>query len=117
MVAPQPKATGYDVPKGEEGIFHVEMEPGGDRFDPRTGKKRFNTFIQKFHPADFALQVARNDRGIPQYVDVGYRINKILHRPGAEITDKIRVAAPKGKYITLTEALVGIDEIISKQQD
>lgn len=111
-------SDGYVVPKGEEGLFHIEMQPAGDTFDPKTGKKRFLSFVQKFHPRDFALQVSMNDAGEPVYATVGHRINKILHRPSAELLAGVQVNVTENRRdikIPITEALIRIEKIIANQ--
>lgn len=118
----QPKAAntadGYVVPKGEDGIFHVEMQPAGDAFDPRTGKKKFNTYVQKFHPRDFALQISTNDRNEPVYATVGNRINKFLHIPNEEALKGVLVNTVVNKKVVkvpIAEAIETIKGIIAKQ--
>ena len=115
----QPKpVAGYTVPKGENGLFHIEMQAAGDPFDPKTGKKRFKSFVQKFHPRDFALQISMNDAGEPVYATVGNRINKILYRPSDELLAGIQVNVTENKRdikIPIAEALSRIEKIIAKQ--
>lgn len=110
--------SGYVVPKGEEGIFHVEMEPAGDRFDAITGRKKFKSYVQKFHPRDFAIQISLNDRGEPIYATVGLRYNKILHKPAdallAGVTANI-VKDRKTVKVPITEALEAVEKIIANQ--
>jgi len=92
----QPKNS-YVVPKGEEGIFHVELEPRSGRFDTETGRKRHKEFVQKFHPRDFASQISTNDRGEPVFATVGWRMNKILHIPDAKFLTGVVVNVVKGR--------------------
>ena len=122
--ANQPKATntteGYVVPKGEEGIFHVEMQPAGDAFDPRTGKRKFNTYVQKFHPRDFAIQISTNDRNEPVYATVGNRINKFLHIPNEEALKGVLVNTVVNKKVVkvpIAQAIETIKGIIAKQDE
>ena len=109
---------GYEVPAKEEGLFHVEMEPSAGRFNPDTGAKNHKAYVQKFHPRDFAVQLSMNDRGEPVYSTIGLRINKILHRPSAELLANVKVESIKDKQqvmIPMTEMLERIDSIIEKQ--
>ena len=113
-------SEGYVVPKGEDGIFHVEMQPAGDAFDPRTGKKKFNTYVQKFHPRDFALQISTNDRNEPVYATVGNRINKFLHIPNEEALKGVLVNTVVDKKVVkvpIAQAIEAIKGIIAKQDE
>ena len=121
----QPKNS-YVVPNGEEGIFHVELEPRSGRFDTDTGRKRHKAFIQKFHPGDFALQISTNDRGEPVFATVGWRMNKILHIPDAKfltgvVVNVSKVVGEKGsrtvkvEKVPIAEALKFINEMIKAQ--
>ena len=113
-------AEGYVVPNGEDGIFHVEMQPAGDAFDPRTGKKKFNTYVQKFHPRDFALQISTNDRNEPVYATVGNRINKFLHIPNEEALKGVlvnTVVNKKAVKVPIAQAIETIKGIIAKQDE
>ena len=116
----QPKAPkGYTPVKNEEGLFHVEMQPAGDPFDPKTGKPKYKPYIQKFHPRDFALQISLNELGEPVYATVGNRFNKILHTPKPELLEGITVAVVENRRevkIPITEALARIEKIIASQQ-
>lgn len=118
--SPQPKASGYVVPKGEDGIFHVELEPRSGRFDTETGKKRHKAFVQKFHPRDFALQISTNDRGEPVFATVGWRMNKILHIPAPNFLEGIVVNVVKEKKavkVPIAEALDFLAKIIKAQDE
>ena len=113
----QPKNS-YVVPKGEEGIFHVELEPRSGRFDTETGRKRHKEFVQKFHPRDFALQISTNDRGEPVFATVGWRMNKILHIPDAKFLTGVVVNVVKEKKavkVPIAEAIEFIQKMIKEQ--
>jgi hypothetical protein len=114
---PKPK---YSVPKGEEGIFHVELEPRSGRFDTETGRKRHKAFIQKFHPRDFALQIGTNDRGEPVFATVGWRVNKVLHVPDAKFLEGVVVNTVKERKVVkvpIAEALEYLNKIIKAQDE
>ena len=113
----QPKNS-YVVPKGEEGIFHVELEPRSGRFDTETGRKRHKEFVQKFHPRDFAQQISTNDRGEPVFATVGWRMNKILHIPDAKFLTGVVVNVVKEKKavkVPIAEAIEFIQKMIKEQ--
>lgn len=109
-------AKGYEVPKGEEGLFHVEYEPRSGRFNQETGAKRHKPFVQKFNPRDYALtQISTNDAGEPIFASVGWRINKFLHIPDAKyltgvvcnvVVDKKLVKRPIADQIAVIKGII-----------
>lgn len=107
---------GYEVPSGEEGLFHVEYEPRSGRFNQETGAKRHKPFVQKFNPRDYALtQISTNDAGEPIFASVGWRINKFLHIPDAKhltgvvcnvVVDKKLVKRPIADQIAVIKGII-----------
>ena len=113
-------AEGYVVPKGEEGMFHVELEQRSARFNQETGEKNHKPFVQKYHPRDFALSISTNDRGEPVYATVGWRMNKILHVPSEKALAGIlvnTVVDRKVVKVPIATAIETIRGIIVKQDE
>lgn len=65
------KKKAYNVPKGEEGYFHVEMDK--PYFNPATGKKESKSFVQKFNVKEWP-QIKAHHKAL------GYTAT-ILHAP------------------------------------
>lgn len=63
---------GYEVPEGEEGSVHVELEQV--RFDALTGEKASRPMVQKYTPRAWA--VAKK-----LLANQGYTHIKVLHEP------------------------------------
>lgn len=119
---PVAEKSNYVVPEKEKNLFHVEVEPKNNRFNSQTGKKNHIPFVQKYHPRDFAFQIQPNDKGEPIFSTLGWRFNKILHRPADSVIEGVKVDIGGTKenggrktFISLAEMLDRLDVIIKNQ--
>ena len=66
------KSIGYEVPEGEEGVYHV-LQWRGNAFDPNTGEEVSKNYVQKYNAGDFK-NFETHARGL------GY-MYEVLHAP------------------------------------
>jgi len=75
----------YTVQKGEEGVYHVELER--TEFD-NEGNKKSTPFVQKYDPRTWQM-VERNLSAL------GYNYVRVLHDPKADTKKKAAATANK----------------------
>jgi len=67
----------YKVPKGEEGLMHIQLFKG-PKFDPETGEAN-EGLILKTPPKQWSITK-------DHYARLGFRIGNILHDPNTKKT-------------------------------
>jgi hypothetical protein len=85
-------ADGYTVRKGEENLYHLELEKHAyvEQAPPHPPKKVSEPFTAKYHAGDYRRFLEDNPR-------LGFFVNKVLHDPDTVQTEKIHAEIEAAK--------------------
>ena len=97
------KTEQHKVAKGEEGLFHVEMEI--PNYDNYTGEKLSKSWVHKANPKDFAMFITPDGAGVPLYAVLGFKMNRVIHVPNEKALEGVRVEAKSKEFIPISEML------------